>query len=130
MRIENWRSNLLVYLDGRERQSFAYGVNDCLLMTAGAVEAMTGIDHAKAYRGCYSTLTQGKKVIGGEPLDLVASIFPAIPPSQAADGDIGAKPVGQEWAFGVIVGPHFYVQAEAGLGILPRGDIQKAFRVE
>jgi hypothetical protein len=130
MRVDHWRSKLLAFLDSQEREPFAYGVNDCLLMTAGAVAAVTGVDHAAPYRGRYTTLRGGKRVIGMTPLDLVASILPEILPVEAGDGDIAAKRESAEWSFGVIVGAHFYVRTETGLGILPRGDAEKAFRVE
>jgi hypothetical protein len=130
MRIENWRSNLLSFLDSQEREPFGFGTNDCLLMTAGAVAAVTGVDHAEPYRGRYSTMRGGKRVIGMSPLQLVASKFPEIHPSEARDGDIAAKMEGDEWSFGVIVGAHFYVRAPDWLGILPRGQAEKAYRVE
>lgn len=125
-----WRSSLIAYLDRQERRAFAYGENDCLLMTSGAVATMTGIDHAAAYRGRYRTLAGGRRVIGMTPLEKVASLFVEIHPVEALDGDIAAMPVGRDWTFGVLVGAHFYVLAETGLAILPRGGARKAFRVE
>lgn len=139
MKLENARSRLLTYVDQQERQSFAYGTNDCLMMTAGAVLAVLDdcpnrrkVEKIVArYRGRYTTLAGGKRLIRKAPLALVASIFTELDHhSDADDGDIAAKPIGAEWTFGVIIGAHFYVQAEAGLGILPRSDALKVFKVE
>jgi hypothetical protein len=131
MRVENWHSKLLAYIDQQERKPFAYGVNDCLLMTAGAVEAITGIDHAADYRGRYSSLAEARKLIGKSPIKFVASLCEEWEhPSQAGDGDVAAMRQGREWTFGVFDGPHFYVQTETGLGILPRSAAHKAFKVD
>jgi hypothetical protein len=131
MRVENWHSKLLAYIDQQERKPFAYGVNDCLLMTAGAVEALTGVDHAHAFRGKYQSMQEGRALIGKSVLKFVRSKFPECDhPTQADDGDIAAMRVGREWTFGVLIGPHFYVQTETGLGILPRHEAQKAFKVD
>lgn len=128
-RKDNWRSALIAYVDQQADRPFAYGVNDCLLVTAGAVEAMTGVDHAADYRGRYTSLSGGKKLVGKSPLRVVADLFPEIRPSMAGDGDIAACRQGKDWAFGVLIGAHFYVQTQAGLGILPRSAACKAFKV-
>jgi hypothetical protein len=52
-----------------------------------------------------------------------------IRPVDAVDGDIGALKQGKEWGFGVFVGPYLYVMTETGIGILPRRDAVKAFKV-
>lgn len=126
----NRASILSAYIDEVERQPFAYGVNDCLLMVAGAVERITGVDHAAAYRGRYTTLAGGKRVIGMSPLEFVASKLPEIHPSLAADGDVAVLLQDGEWAFGLFLGPFIYAQSKSGIGILSRGDAIKAFRVE
>lgn len=128
----NRRSLLTAYIDEKSREPFAYGTNDCIMVTAGAVEAITGVDHAAEYRGCYTTLAGGKKLIGKSPLRFVADRFAAIPEGQAGahDGDIAVMRQGREWAFGVFIGAHVYAQAESGMGILPRSRAVKAFRVQ
>jgi hypothetical protein len=130
MRVEHWHSKLLAYIDLQEREPFAYGINDCLLMTAGAVEVVTGVDHAAPFRGKYQTMQEGRGLIGRPVLKFMREKFPEIHVSQAHDGDIAAKKIRREWTFGVLIGPHFYVQTETGLGILPRDDADKAFRVD
>lgn len=131
MRVENWHSKLLAYMDQQERKPFAYGVNDCLLMTAGAVAVVTGVDHAAPYRGRYSNMTEARALIGQSPIKFVASLCGEYDhPSQAGDGDVAAIRQGGQWTFGILVGPYFFTQTETGLGILPRGTAQKAFRVD
>jgi len=129
MRIDGWRPALIDYIDRQTREPFAYGVNDCLLVVAGGVEAITGVDHAKPYRGRYKSLSGAKKLLGKAPLAFVRGLFDETAPSKAHDGDIGVIRQGHEWAFGLFIGPHIYVQTQAGMGILPRTDAVKAFRV-
>lgn len=130
MRRENWRSALIAYIDDRTGEPFAYGVNDCLLMVAGAVAAMTGVDHAGPFRGRYSSLAEGRRLIGMSLTGFVGRLFPEIVPATAGDGDIGAVRVGREWGFGIFSDAHLFVQTETGMGILPRSDARKAFRVD
>lgn len=117
------------YIDRVAARPFQWGVNDCLIMVAGAVELMTGVDHAEGYRGKYSSLKEGKKLIGKSLLRFVGSKLEAIEPVRAVDGDIGALKQDKEWGFGLFIGPYLYVMTETGIGILPRSHAQKAFRV-
>lgn len=117
------------YIDRVAGRPFQWGVNDCLIMVAGAVELMSGVDHAEGYRGKYSSLKEGKKLIGTTLLRFVGSKLQAIDPVRAVDGDIGAVKENKEWGFGVFVGPYLYVMTETGIGILPRSRAQKAFKV-
>lgn len=128
-RLDNWRPALIDYIDQQTREPFAYGANDCLLVVAGAVHVMTGVDHAAAYRGRYTTLSGGKRLLGCSPLKFVGGLSEEIHPSRARDGDIGAARSGREFAFGIFIGAHLYVQTESGMGILPRRDAIKAFKV-
>lgn len=126
----NRRPLLVAFVDRQERVPFGYGSNDCLLMTASAIAAVTGHDPAADYRGKYLTLEEGKALVGGSLIDFVAGQLPEIHLSEAGDGDIGAFLVGEEWSFGVVIDAALYVQAEGGLGVLPRRRMQRAFRVD
>lgn len=118
------------YVDRVANRRFEWGVNDCLTMVAGAVELLTGTDHAEGYRGKYGSLAEGKRLIGTSLLRFVGDRLPSIEPVRAVDGDVGAVKQGREYGFGVFIGPHLYVMTENGIGILPRSDATKAFRVD
>lgn len=118
------------YIDRVAQRRHEYGVNDCLLMTAGAVELLTGVDHAEGFRGKYDSLAEGKRLIGTSLLRFVSDRLPAIEPVRAVDGDVGAVKQGREYGFGIFIGPHLYVLTVDGIGILPRSDAVKAFRVD
>jgi hypothetical protein len=117
------------YVDRVAGKPFAWGVNDCLIMVAGAVELLTGVDHAEGFRGRYRSLAEGKELIGTTLLRFVGERLTAIEPVRAIDGDVGAVKQGKEWGFGVFVGPYLYVMTERGIGILPRTDAVKAYKV-
>jgi hypothetical protein len=125
----NRRSILSAYVAAKEREPFAWGSNDCVMMVAGAVEAITGVDHAAEFRGRYSSMAAAKRIAGKSLLEFVSDRFEKIHPSEAFDGDIAALRQGREWAFGIFIGPFIYAQTKQGMGILPRSAAKAAFRV-
>lgn len=121
---------LAAYIDEVALKPFAFGVNDCLLMVAGAVERLTGVDHAAPYRGRYRTLRGARRILGMPPIDFVRRIFEErAHPARAMDGDIAAFQQDGEWCFGIFIGAHVYVQTENGIGIRDRSDASRAFKV-
>lgn len=49
MRHPDWQQRLANYLQARTSMPFAWGTNDCCTFAAGAVEAISGRDHAAAF---------------------------------------------------------------------------------
>lgn len=117
------------YIDEKAREPFAYGTNDCLMVVAGAIEAITGVDHAAEYRGKYRSLSGARRLLGMSFLRFIGERLPSIHPAKAVDGDVAVLRHGKGWAFGIFVGAHVYAQAETGMGILPRSMAVKAFQV-
>lgn len=54
-RLPDWEQRLHDYVASLEGSAFAWGRHDCALFAAGAVVAVTGIDHAAPFRGRYRT---------------------------------------------------------------------------
>lgn len=117
------------YIDRVERVPFQWGVNDGLMFVAGAVELLTGIDHADGLRGRYSSCEEGKKLIGMTPLRFISQRLSVIDAVDATDGDVAAIKQSREYGYGIFVGAQIYTMTQSGLGILPRRDATKAFRV-
>ena len=67
MRTPYWRSALAAYIAETMRKPFAWGLHDCALFAAGAVEAMTGNDPAADYPsaclGLGATIVTNKRKI-------------------------------------------------------------------
>lgn len=131
----DWRPSLASYLHEVARKPFAWGENDCALFAAGAVCAMTGKDFAADYRGRYTTLLGGmrllKKAGFTDHAGMAATLFDEIHPSQAHVGDIAAIEIEDGIALGVVQGERIYVLRpdEDGIGTVPLLDASRAFRV-
>lgn len=63
MRLPDWDARLDDYLRRASQSSFQPGVHDCALFAAGALAAMTGLDHARDLRGRYTTLIEGRRLL-------------------------------------------------------------------
>jgi uncharacterized protein DUF6950 len=132
--LSDWHARLVAYLDLCRGRSFAYGQHDCALFAAGAIEAMTGEDPAREWRGRYTTLRGGLRVIRKsgyhDHIEAVAALFVEIPVDQALPGDLAV--VGSEHgpALGVVQGAMIFVLGDAGLGMVARTMSTRAFRVE
>lgn len=113
-RLPDWRPRLAAWLDACARRPYAPGTHDCALFAAGAVEAQTGIDFARAYRGAYRTVEAGEALLGQDAAAYAAAILPERSAVlDAVEGDIAViGPV-----LGVVGGAHVLVlRPQGGLG--------------
>lgn len=92
VRLPDWDDRLSDYLARVIAKPFAYGEHDCLIHSANAVEALTGIDLAAAHRGRYRSRRTARAYLAGlgfrGPATLLSSILPGCPTAQARRGDI------------------------------------------
>lgn len=116
----------------RMRESFAWGRNDCCLFPADAVAALTGIDHAAAWRGTYSDAMGAARVLqqlGG--LDALASkAGPEIAPLAAAVGDVGLVVHEGRALLAVCAGEVWLAPTAGGLAALAMIEARRAWRVK
>ena len=135
-RLDDWRARLAAEMDRQRRDPFAWGRHDCAIGFAAAiVQALTGKDLARGYRGTYASPKGAWKVLresGAESLgDFAALHLPEIHPSRANVGDIGVipadGPVGE--AFCMVDASGLIVMTEQGHGRRPRADMTRAFKV-
>ena len=133
MRRADWQIQLIQFMGDAARTPFQSGVHDCALFAAGAVFAMTDQDFAAGYRGRYSTLKGGFKLLqkaGFEDhIALAASLFEEIPPAFAAVGDLAVVPTEQGDALGIVQGSGIYVLTPDRLGVVSLLIASRAFRV-
>ena len=122
-RYPDWQIRLRSYLQAVTRTPFEPGSNDCALFLAGGVEAMTGVDYAMPYRGRYTTLRGGLRVLKKEGfedhIDLARSHLPEKPVAFANVGDGAVVLDGNEPALGIVQGASVFVLTETGLGHVP-----------
>lgn len=134
-RYHDWRTRLSVYLHEIAHEPFHWGVHDCALFAAGAVEAMTGEDFAAGYRGKYKTLIGGlRKLKQSGFVDhaaMAASLFDECHPSSAHVGDLAAIETDHGVALGVVQGQRIYVLRpdQAGIGTVALLDAKRTFHV-
>ena len=132
-RLINWQARLVSYIADCRARPFAYGKHDCALFAAGAVQAMTGVDPADAWRGRYTTQRGGLRVLRRagfrDHIEMVAVLFPETSVSAALPGDLAVIDTEDGRALGVIQGPAVYVLRPNGLGLVPGTAATRAFRV-
>lgn len=129
-RRSDWRAKLTGYVLSAEGQGFRPGKLDCALFCAGAVEAMTGFDGARGWRG-YRTLSEGQKrlVKAGfnDWWDMIADR--EIGADRVGIGDIALVPAGDELAAGICMGVDVVVVGPDGRGLVRADQIKRGFRV-
>lgn len=133
-RLPDWRLRLQHYLGRVVREPLQFGRHDCALFAADAVREMTGEDHASPYRGRYTTLRGGLRILRragfADHVDLARAHLQAVPVAQATPGDLAAFDTAQGRALGVVQGAAVYVlRPEGGLGLVALTDAGEAFRV-
>ena len=135
-RLYDWRARLAAEMDRQRRDPFTWGKQDCAIgFAAGIVEALTGVDMARDYRGKYSSPRGALKLLKDEGSDslthFVATRLPEVQPAFANVGDIGVVasdgPLGE--ALCMIDASGLVVMTEHGHGRRPRGDLVTAFKV-
>ena len=131
-RTRGWQGRLVDYLASVSRRPFDEAEHDCALFTSGAVAAMTGVDHAAAWRGTYGSTTEGLRALKAagheDHVALVASLYPEVEPAFADAGDIGVVELGNWPLLGIVQGEGVYVVTEKGLGVVSRLLMTRAFR--
>ena len=123
IRLPDWRNRLVKYLLDVGRTPFRDGVHDCALFFAGGVQAMTGHDYAAAYRGRYTPLRGGFRILRKDGfrdhIALAKSHLSEKPAAfaQAGDGAHVEAPEGD--ALGIVQGASIYVLLPSGLALVP-----------
>lgn len=136
-RLDDWRGRFAAEMDRQRRNAFKWGKHDCAIgLVCGAVEAITGTDLARGYRGKYKSPKAALKLLkqsGAQTLgDFAAQFLPEHEhPSRARLGDIGILPsdgpIGE--AFCIVDVSGVIVMTEQGHGRRRRTDMIRAFKV-
>ncbi|WP_375227494.1 DUF6950 family protein [Roseobacter sp. S98] len=119
----DWRNRLIAYLTTCARRPFEPGKHDCALFLAGGVLAMTGVDFAAPYRGRYTTVAEGVRLLRrhdfADHAALARTSLVSRPVSMAREGDGAIVREGASPALGIVQGAGIYVLRETGLGLMP-----------
>jgi len=141
-RDDDWPYFLERYLIENEKQNFQYGHFDCCLFAAGAIEAMTGVDLAEAFRGHYANHKQAmvivRKACGRMSfVSLAAKLFekahmPEVAPQFAQRGDVVLiRQPRNHSLLGIVAldGIHAMIPIGVGLSKVPIVNVERAWRV-
>jgi hypothetical protein len=130
MRVAIWEEALSDYISSKRDEPFQYGVNDCCMFAAGAVEAMTGVDPMEEFKGTYSDLRGSIKVLKeigeGDLETTLDNKFEEVAISHAQRGDLAFF----DESVGVIMGGFAYFVSDEGLERIPREMWEKCWSVD
>ncbi|RVD13791.1 MAG: hypothetical protein EOS73_15980 [Mesorhizobium sp.] len=131
-RLPDWDRRLARLVNQHKSIPGVWGVSDCLLTVADAVEAITGTDPAADIRGKYKTEAGAARILRkrgfGDVEMALASLFRPVGRLMAQRGDIGVVENGVLCA-GFVTDLGFAVKTEAGLSFVSQMNIKSAFKV-
>jgi hypothetical protein len=134
-RIKGWEKRLASYVSDCATMPFRPGKMDCGLFFMGGMEAMTGRDISKPFRGKYRTIKKAMEIARSlgcdDHVEYVASILEERPsPLMAQVGDCAVvDDVNGSPALGIVQGEHIYVMGLNGIGIVPLTEAKRVFIV-
>lgn len=120
-KLPDWAQRLDALVAQAQLRPFEWGVHDCCLWAADAVQAQTGLDPAADLRGTYSDAAGAARVLrahGGLRGVAVRGGAP-IAPLFAATGDVGLVRDERRPLLAVCAGIHWLAVTSAGLRALP-----------
>ena len=115
MRLEGWEKRLNNHLETIGK--FEWGTNDCCMFAVGCVEAITGVNYGKPYKGYKSKIGAAKRLSEHGGVDGIATECLGNPksPKMAKRGDVVMFNSGSENALGICVGGKIAAVGEQGL---------------
>lgn len=129
MRLSNWESHLSEYIQSKRNKPFEYGVNDCCLFAAGAVEVVTGENPIPEFIGAYDSLKtsiKALKTIGAGTLEKTMDAkFTEIQIGYAQTGDLAFH----DGSIGVIIDADALFVSDDGLVRISRDKWSKTWSV-
>lgn len=131
VRFPDWVARLERYLGAQRGRAFRYGAFDCCLFVCGAVEAISGVDPGRDFRGKYLSRETGRARLweaGGFSSVAKAHGLNSIAPGLALRGDVLQM---KRFSLGVVAlnGRDAIVMGEYGLIAVPSSTAIAAWRV-
>ena len=132
MRLHTWPTRYAALCSARMNAPFEWGVHDCCLWAADAVEALTGVDYAAAWRGTYSSAAGAARLVaelGGIRAIATGALGDAVAPLLAGLGDLVLIDQGGREMLGVCNGAEALVVGPAGLEAVSMPSALAAWKV-
>lgn len=131
----DWPEKLAALIEERRFAEFVWGVHDCAMFAADAVERQTGIDPLAQWRGAYNNEETGALILGGVgiPVFMDAALraygFEPVAPNLARRGDFVIIDVANMPTCGVHLGATVAAPGLVRLHFLPSRLIREAWAI-
>lgn len=132
--IQDRPAALAALIEKHRDTPFAWGVHDCCLWAANAVQVQTGSDPAAKWRGTYSLRGEARALMerefGGEIENIAGVVgWQEVSNLKARRGDIvSAKFKGYGVSLGVCLGSKAAFAGKTGLVFVPMSEIRRTWR--
>jgi len=130
MRIDGWEKRLDAIITANE--PFTWGTNDCCMFAVRCVEAITGVDHGKKYRGYKTRVGAMKRLAKYGGVEGIATECLGDPKSikLAKRGDVVLHDISDDGlSLGVCLGDKIATVNDDGVVYMPLSDGIKAWGV-
>jgi len=131
----DWPERLAALIEERRFAPFVWGVHDCAMFAADAVERQTGVDPLAQWRGTYNSEETGDAILGGVSLTmfmdsaLLAVGATRVEASMSQRGDFVILDVGNMPTCGVCLGGSVAAPGADRLHFLPPRMIRQAWAI-
>jgi hypothetical protein len=129
MRLDGWESKLNDVIS--QSGVFEWGTNDCCMFAVRVVEAITGVDHGKPYRGYKTAKGAASRLLKHGGVEGIATKELGEPksPLLAKRGDIVSFESKDEIALGVCIGDKILAVSKKGVVSFSMREAIKAWSV-
>jgi hypothetical protein len=133
-RVDGWQNDLLHFVDVNQHTPFEYGVFDCALWAADCLRVQTGFDIAERWRGKYTDLTSGMRLVKNDGfkdhVDVFAQQMYEVPGSHAQFGDlVTVEGIDSMTSVGICMGHVIYAPTQTVMGVMLLASAIRTFRV-
>lgn len=134
-RLPDWDRRLARLASSIGVEPGIWGQSDCLMTAAAGIEAVTGVDIMRPWRGRYKSAAGAARLMRKEGCETVEEVLgsffglPEIGRLLAMRGDVGVVESDGQLSCGFICDRGFLVRTETGRLLLPQTAIKTAFKV-
>ena len=134
-RVQGWDRALVDIATAHVSITPEWGVSDCLMTAAEAIEAVIGEHPLAEFRGKYKTEAGAARKMRANGCESVKDVFETylqlepVNRLSARRGDVGVMLINNEYVAGFICGSGFAVKQPHGLTFYPVTEIEQAYKV-
>lgn len=120
VKVANWESRLMDWVEIAQKTPFSWGVFDCALMASDAVLVQTGVDPAESFRNAYTSKLGALKAMQERGFDSFEQLGDKLLGDEVSQtslkrGDIILTRFENQETFGVFLGRDILLAGSTGL---------------